>query len=383
MNIRPACLLLALALMAPLTARSQISVSVRIGPPLLPVYVQPRLPGAGYIWTPGYWGWSEPDQDYYWVPGTWVRPPRVGVLWTPGYWGVEGGLFRWRLGYWGPRVGFYGGVNYGFGYGGSGYQGGRWNGRVFNYNTTVNNVDRTVIRNVYTVKVVNNVNVTRVSYNGGPNGVKAEPTAVQLREQQVKHLEPTATQVEHEVKALKTPTQKASVHRRWRPPTRLRISRRPAWRMRATRRRLMRPTSRKTRRRLASRRQRRRSPRRQSPRQRRPARQRPLKSVPRNVPRRALPGVPSSPRPHPPTRPHLPTGGRHKAGGRKTPPRSPRPARSGGRLGVNSPRPPRPHRANSAATSRTRKIQNGRRTADESAKRRGELLPAKDRLEMP
>jgi hypothetical protein len=212
MNIRPACLLLALALMAPLTARSQISVSVRIGPPLLPVYVQPRLPGAGYIWTPGYWGWSEPDQDYYWVPGTWVRPPRVGVLWTPGYWGVEGGLFRWRLGYWGPRVGFYGGVNYGFGYGGSGYQGGRWNGRVFNYNTTVNNVDRTVIRNVYTVKVVNNVNVTRVSYNGGPNGVKAEPTAVQLREQQVQHLEPTATQVEHEVKALKTPTQKASVN---------------------------------------------------------------------------------------------------------------------------------------------------------------------------
>jgi hypothetical protein len=213
MNIRPACLLLALALMAPLTARSQISVSVRIGPPPLPVYVQPRLPGAGYIWTPGYWGWSEPDQDYYWVPGTWVRPPRVGVLWTPGYWGFEGGQYRWRLGYWGPRVGFYGGVNYGFGYGGSGYQGGRWNGRVFNYNTTVNNVDRTVVRNVYTVKVVNNVNVTRVSYNGGPNGVKAEPTAVQRREQQVKHLEPTSTQVEHEVKALKTPTQKASVNR--------------------------------------------------------------------------------------------------------------------------------------------------------------------------
>lgn len=213
MNFRPASLLLALALMAPLAAQSQISLSVRIGPPPLPVYVQPQLPGPGYIWTPGYWGWSEPDQDYFWVPGTWVRPPRVGVLWTPGYWGFEGGMFRWRLGYWGPRVGFYGGVNYGYGYGGSGYQGGRWNGKVFNYNTTVNNVNRTVIRNVYTTKVVNNVNVTRVSYNGGPNGVKAQPTALQVREQQVKHLEPTATQVEHEVKALKTPTQKASVNR--------------------------------------------------------------------------------------------------------------------------------------------------------------------------
>ena len=40
------------------------------------------------------------------------------------------GLARWSLvwnaGYWRPHVGFYGGVNYGFDYGGHGYEGGRW-----------------------------------------------------------------------------------------------------------------------------------------------------------------------------------------------------------------------------------------------------------------
>ena len=61
-----------------------VFVSVAVGPPALPVYVQPIAPGPGYIWTPGYWAWS-PD-GYYWVPGTWVLPPEVGFLWTPGYW---------------------------------------------------------------------------------------------------------------------------------------------------------------------------------------------------------------------------------------------------------------------------------------------------------
>ena len=36
--------------------------------------------------------------------------------------------FIWHLGYWGPHVGFYGGVNYGYGYVGVGFVGGRWEG---------------------------------------------------------------------------------------------------------------------------------------------------------------------------------------------------------------------------------------------------------------
>jgi len=37
----------------------------------------------------------------------------------------------------GPTVGFYGGINYGFGYFGNGFYGGRWEGGHFFYNTSV------------------------------------------------------------------------------------------------------------------------------------------------------------------------------------------------------------------------------------------------------
>ena len=58
------------------------------------------------------------------------RPAHVGVLWTPGYWGFVGGVYMFHAGYWGPHIGFYGGVNYGFGYGGVGFVGGRWRGGI-------------------------------------------------------------------------------------------------------------------------------------------------------------------------------------------------------------------------------------------------------------
>ena len=93
------------------------------------------VPAAGYLWTPGYWVYG--DDGYFWAPGTWVRPPRVGLLWTPGYWGWRSNAYAWNGGYWGPHVGFYGGVNYAFGYGGVGYHGGYWNRGAFNYNRSV------------------------------------------------------------------------------------------------------------------------------------------------------------------------------------------------------------------------------------------------------
>ena len=49
-------------------------------------------------------------------------------------------MYAFHEGYWGPHVGFYGGVNYGFGYGGVGFVGGRWDGGYFAYNTAVLNV---------------------------------------------------------------------------------------------------------------------------------------------------------------------------------------------------------------------------------------------------
>src|SRR5271156_3581473 len=76
-----------LVMLAPLPAAAQlaIGISVQLAPPALPIYAQPPLPEVGYIWTPGYWHWSQ-NVGYYWVPGTWVEPPTAGMLWTPPYW---------------------------------------------------------------------------------------------------------------------------------------------------------------------------------------------------------------------------------------------------------------------------------------------------------
>ena len=150
---------------------AQIGISIRIGPPAIPVYEQPLCPGEGYIWTPGYWAYDYDEGDYYWVPGTWVLAPQVGYLWTPGYWGWGGGAFIFHEGYWGPQIGFYGGINYGFGYFGHGYEGGRWDNGQFYYNRSVNNVNVTNIHNVYNTTVINNTTVNRVSYNGGNGGI--------------------------------------------------------------------------------------------------------------------------------------------------------------------------------------------------------------------
>jgi hypothetical protein len=155
-----------------------LGVSINIAPPVLPVVVQPPCPVAGYIWTPGYWGWG--GGGYYWVPGVWVAPPAVGLLWTPPWWGWNNGVYVFNEGYWGPTVGFYGGVNYGYGYFGSGYWGGHWEGNTFRYNTAVTRVDTNVVHNTFVDRSVVNkqVNTSRAAFNG-PNGVKAEPTAEQ------------------------------------------------------------------------------------------------------------------------------------------------------------------------------------------------------------
>lgn len=172
-----------------------VSISVNIAPPVLPVYEQPPCPDDGYIWTPGYWAYG--PEGYYWVPGTWVMPPTVGVLWTPGYWGWGNGVYIWHAGYWGPHVGFYGGVNYGYGYLGNGYEGGYWRDRHFYYNRTVNNVNITNVR-VYNKTVINNVTVNRISYNGGRGGINARPNREQETWDRERHFEATNLQRNHE-----------------------------------------------------------------------------------------------------------------------------------------------------------------------------------------
>lgn len=173
-------------------------------PPPLPEYDQPPCPEPNYLWTPGYWAYS--TGGYYWIPGTWVAPPVVGVLWTPGYWGFVGGVYMFHPGYWGPHVGFYGGVNYGFGYGGVGFVGGGWRGGVFAYNTAVVHVNTTVIHNTYVNNtVINNTTVNRVSFNGGAGGVRAQPTPAERAAMSEPHTPPTPAQTSHLHEALRNP----------------------------------------------------------------------------------------------------------------------------------------------------------------------------------
>ncbi|MDB5967646.1 MAG: putative rane protein [Hydrocarboniphaga sp.] len=184
-------------------------VSVNIAPPALPVYEQPDCPGDGYLWMPGYWAYSDNDPygGYYWVPGTWVMAPRPGYLWTPPYWVWRENVYVFHPGYWGPHVGFYGGVNYGYGYVGSGYHGGRWEGDRFAYNRAVNNVDVTRVHNTYNTTIINNTVINRVSYNGGNGGIRAQPSEQERVAEREQHVNATGEQLRHEQMAHGNPAQ--------------------------------------------------------------------------------------------------------------------------------------------------------------------------------
>src|SRR6266853_6966443 len=199
-----------LAIPAQSKAQAAVGISVQFGPPVLPVYAQPFCPGPGYIWTPGYWAYG-PD-GYFWVPGTWAYPPEVGLLWTPGYWAFEDDLYVWSPGYWGPEVGFYGGINYGFGYTGVGFFGGYWRGGNYYYNRAVTNVDVTVVHNTYNTTVINNNTNNHVSYNGGPGGMSAQPTSTEMAAARQHHVQMTSTQAQRQQAASTNRELRASVN---------------------------------------------------------------------------------------------------------------------------------------------------------------------------
>lgn len=187
------------AFSVPATARAQVYISL-MAPPLLPDYTQPALTVPNSIWQPGYWAWGQ--DGYYWVPGTWVQPPETGLLWTPGYWGVNtnGAGYMWNPGYWGQQVGYYGGINYGYGYYGNGYAGGMWNGPVFRYNTAVSAVNPSYVRNVYVNRTVVVRRVYRYSYNG-PGGYRVKPTPRQIAISRERRIQMTPAQRAHQMEA--------------------------------------------------------------------------------------------------------------------------------------------------------------------------------------
>jgi hypothetical protein len=73
--------------------------SHRFGPPPPPRYgVIGVAPGAGYVWTNGYWDLR--GSRWYWVGGRWQRPPRQGARWVPNQWRNEHGHYRMSRGGW-------------------------------------------------------------------------------------------------------------------------------------------------------------------------------------------------------------------------------------------------------------------------------------------
>lgn len=78
-------------------------------PPPMPAYAvgyrRPPMPGPGWIWVDGYWGWGR--GRYLWVNGYWARPPYGGAVWVaPRY-----NSGRFFVGFWsggrrGGAVGF-------------------------------------------------------------------------------------------------------------------------------------------------------------------------------------------------------------------------------------------------------------------------------------
>lgn len=211
-----------------------LGIDVRVGfaPPPLPIYDQPPLPGPGFVWVPGYWAYDNYENDYYWVPGTWVRPPRIGYLWTPAWWDWDDGEYVFHTGYWGELVGYYGGINYGFGYFGHGFDGGYWEGAHFYYNRVVTNVTNIYVVNVYDRPVnvnnitINNINeyrarviagdnrnmASRPAFNG-PGGVQARPRPEELAAARGPRLQPTLAQSSHLQAALSNPQLFASANR--------------------------------------------------------------------------------------------------------------------------------------------------------------------------
>ena len=196
-------------------AHAQTSIGIEIGdsitlaPPMLPIYEQPPLPDPGDIWTPGYWAYG--GGGYFWVPGTWVQPPAFGLLWTPGYWGWNNGFYVFSAGYWGRQVGYYGGIDYGYGYGGSGYQGGEWRGNAFSYNRAETNFGALRVQNAYDGPRTERRTEAAASFNG-PHGIGARPSAAEESYAHEAHQRQTSQQLQHQQAAERSQPQRATVN---------------------------------------------------------------------------------------------------------------------------------------------------------------------------
>ena len=146
---------------------------------------------------------------YYWTPGSWARPPAVDLFGRPATGpGTQADHdYVFHSGYWAPTVGFYGGIDYRFGYSGQGFHGGFWRNHQFVYNRAVNDVG-----NVHVATYANQVfaPANHISYNGGTGGTAARPTPAQIAAMRERHIGPTPAQIQNQQTASRIPNQRYS-----------------------------------------------------------------------------------------------------------------------------------------------------------------------------
>ena len=72
----------------------------RVPPPPPPAYagVYGVAPGAGYVWTDGFYDLR--GSSWVWVRGSWRRPPRARAVWVAPRWERSGRGWSRRGGYW-------------------------------------------------------------------------------------------------------------------------------------------------------------------------------------------------------------------------------------------------------------------------------------------
>lgn len=94
-SLLPAALVLAGTI---LTGCAGGAYVVAAGPPPPRYGVMGYAPGAGYVWTEGFYDLR--GSSWVWVPGAWRRPPRPGRVWVSSTWVRSGNHWRFHNGYW-------------------------------------------------------------------------------------------------------------------------------------------------------------------------------------------------------------------------------------------------------------------------------------------
>lgn len=77
-------------------AYAQISFNINIAPPTPQYEIVPRI-APGYVWAPGYWGWS--GERHVWVRGRSIVQ-RDGYRWAPDRWDQRSNGYYRSVGHW-------------------------------------------------------------------------------------------------------------------------------------------------------------------------------------------------------------------------------------------------------------------------------------------